>query len=104
MVKVLTKKHKIVVFLLGFAGQLCWAIENQHFNLFMYNEISPKPIYVSLLVAFSAIASTITTIFIGALSDAKGKRKIFFVIGFAFWPITTALFPLSAFLGPVWLA
>ncbi len=104
MVKVLTKKHKLVVFMLGFAGQLCWAIENQHFNLFMYNEISPKPIYVSLLVAFSAVASTLTAIFIGALSDAKGKRKIFFIIGFLFWPITTAIFPLSAFLEPVWLA
>ena len=104
MIKELTKKHKITVFILGFAGQLCWAIENQHFNLFMYNEVSPKPIYVSLLVAFSALASTLTTIFIGALSDSRGKRKIFFIVGFAFWPITTAIFPLSAFLEPVWLA
>lgn len=104
MVKELTKKHKITVFMLGFAGQLCWAIENQQFNLFMYNEISPTPLYVSLMVAFSAIASTLTAIFIGALSDAKGKRKVFFIIGFSFWPITTAIFPLSAFLKPVWLA
>ena len=84
MIKELTKKHKITVFMLGFAGQLCWAIENQQFNLFMYNEISPTPLYVSLMVAFSAIASTLTAIFIGALSDAKGKRKVFFIIGFSF--------------------
>ena len=70
----------------------------------MYNEISPNPLYISLLVALSAIASTVTTIFIGALSDAKGKRKIFFIIGFTCWPLTTAIFPLSAFFKPVWFA
>ena len=29
--------------LLGFAGQLAWAVENQFFNTFMYSEITPDP-------------------------------------------------------------
>jgi MFS family permease len=36
----------------------------------------------------------------GALSDIKGKRRVFMTIGFIFWTITTALFPLSGLLTP----
>jgi MFS family permease len=90
--------------LLNLAGQLAWAVENQYFNLFIYNVISPTPFYVSLMVAVSAVASTLTAIFMGTLSDSRGKRKVFMLVGYVCWAFTTAMFPLSGYLQPVFLA
>lgn len=89
------------VFLLGLAGQFAWSVENQYYNVFLYNYIAPNPFYVSLIVFTSAIASTTTAILIGALSDKIGRRKLFMIIGFIFWPIMTALFPTASFFGGV---
>ncbi len=86
--------------LLGFAGQLAWAVENQFFNTFLYNEITPDPRPISWMVAITALVSTLTAIFMGALSDRVrtrwGRRKPFLVIGYIAWGIFTALFPTSA--------
>ncbi|MFX1356784.1 MAG: MFS transporter [Promethearchaeota archaeon] len=87
------------IILLTFSGELAWAVENQYFNLFIYNEIAPVPFYVSLLVSITAVVSTLTTIFMGALSDKKGKRHIFFIVGMTFFTLTTAIFPFSASFG-----
>jgi MFS family permease len=86
--------------LLGFAGQLAWAVENQFFNTFLYNEITPDPRPISWMVAITALVSTLTAIFMGALSDRIrtrwGRRKPFLVIGYIAWGVFTALFPASA--------
>jgi MFS family permease len=86
--------------LLGFAGQLAWAVENQFFNTFLYNEITPDPRPISWMVAITALVSTLTAIFMGALSDRVrtrwGRRKPFLIIGYIAWGIFTALFPTSA--------
>jgi hypothetical protein len=50
----ISTKIKWSIILLSFAGQLAWAVENQYFNLFLYNEIAPVPMYVSLLVAITS--------------------------------------------------
>jgi len=92
------------IVLLSFSGELAWAVENQYFNTFIYNKIAPVPLYVSLLVSITAVISTLTTIFMGALSDTKGKRTIFLKIGMIFFTLTTALFPFSMFFGSVALA
>jgi hypothetical protein len=39
----LTKKIWVAIILLAFAGQLAWGVENQFFNTFMYNNITPDP-------------------------------------------------------------
>jgi hypothetical protein len=39
----LNKKVWTALILLGLAGQICWAVENQFYNTFMYNEITPDP-------------------------------------------------------------
>ena len=39
----LTSKTWIALILLGFAGQLAWGVENQYFNTFMYDNITPDP-------------------------------------------------------------
>ncbi|MBD3197424.1 MAG: MFS transporter [Candidatus Lokiarchaeota archaeon] len=92
------------IILLSFAGELAWAVENQYFNVFIYQEIAPQPLYVSLMVAVTAAVSTFTTILMGTLSDTKGKRRIFLLFGYVFWTITTGIFPLAGYLQPIWLA
>ncbi len=104
MDKKISKKTLSAAFFIGLAGNIAWAVENQYFNVFLYNAISPEPIYVALMVAASAIVATITTIIMGAYSDIKGKRKPFMIAGFIFWTITTAIFPLAGLFQPIILA
>ncbi len=104
MSKKLSKKNAFLIFFIGLAGQIAWAVENQYYNVFMYNAITPEPLWVSVMVAASAIMATITAIIMGSFSDILGKRKPFLVYGFLFWTITTAIFPLAALLHPVIVA
>ena len=39
MKKSLTIKNIILIIVLGFAGQLCWNMENQWFNTYVYAKI-----------------------------------------------------------------
>lgn len=79
---------------LGLIGQLAWAVENMYLNVFVYETISTDPNVIALLVASSAIAATLATMLIGALSDRVGKRKPFIVIGYIAWGLLTASFGL----------
>ncbi|MBN2257564.1 MAG: MFS transporter [Anaerolineaceae bacterium] len=91
--------------ILSLAGQLAWAVENQFYNTFLYNRITPNPQAVSWMVSITAIVSTLTTIFMGTLSDRTrskwGKRKPYLFIGYILWGIFTAIFPASAYFQPV---
>jgi MFS family permease len=103
----LTKKTWFAIIVLGFLGSLAWGVENQFFNTFMYNNITPDPRPISWMVAASAVAATLSSILMGALSDRvrwKIGRKPFLLFGYIAWGITTALFPTAAFLKPVGLA
>ena len=75
----------------GLIGQLAWAIENNYLNVFVY-DCTEKTIFITLMTVFSAIAATITTLFIGALSDRVGKRKLFISLGYVIWGISIILF------------
>ena len=92
----ITRPVILSIALFSLAGQLAWAVENQYYNLFMYNVITAIPFYVSIMVAISTTVGTIATVIMGAFSDVKGKRKPLLLYGFIFWSITTAMFPLSA--------
>jgi MFS family permease len=104
----LSKKIWIAIILLAFSGQLAWGVENQFFNTFLYNNITPDPRPVSWMVAASAVAATLTTILMGTLSDRTrsrwGRRKPFILLGYLAWGVMTALFPSAAFFQPVGLA
>jgi MFS family permease len=103
----LTKRTWIAITILGFLGSLAWGVENQFFNTFMYNTITPDPRPISWMVAASAITATVASIFMGALSDRvrhKWGRKPFLLIGYVGWGITTALFPTAAFFHSIGLA
>jgi len=104
----LSKKIWIAIVLLAFSGQLAWGVENQFFNTFMYNNITPDPRPISWMVAASAVAATLTTILMGTLSDRTrsrwGRRKPFILFGYLAWGLMTALYPSASFFKPVGLA
>ena len=98
----------IVVVGMGLAGQLCWNMENQWFNTFVYAKIEKNVDIVTTMVIVSALVTTISTFIFGTLSDRLGKRKIFVCIGYILWGIATIVFGLTEFLrdkieNTVWL-
>lgn len=82
--------------LAGIVGQLAWAIENMYLNLYAF-DCTADYIYIPFMVAFSAAAATIATLFMGALSDKLKKRKAFVAFGYILWGISIIAF---AFLDP----
>ena len=82
--------------LAGFVGQLAWAIENNYFNVYVYDCTSTYD-FVTWMVVASAATATITTLLMGAVSDRLGKRKVFISFGYIIWGISILLF---AFLDP----
>jgi len=61
------------IILMGFASQVAWAIENQYFNVFLYNVVIPDPTYISYMVALSAVVATVTSILV-ALTATRARR------------------------------
>ena len=80
----------------GFVGQLAWAIENNYFNLYVF-DCTEVYTFIPIMTAASAAAATLTTLLMGALSDRLGKRKAFISFGYILWGISIILF---AFLDP----
>ncbi|MBO5620693.1 MAG: hypothetical protein J5959_03585, partial [Butyrivibrio sp.] len=89
----------ILVWLLGLAGQLCWNIENQWFNTFVYAKIAKDPTIISWMLAISALATTVSTFLFGCISDRKGNRKTLISLGYILWGVFTILFGTTEFLG-----
>ena len=87
-----------LIWILGLAGQLCWSVENQWFNTFVYAKIAADPWIVSWMVAVSSIVTTFSTFFFGTWSDRLGKRKPFVFIGYMLWGVFTILFGVTEFL------
>ena len=82
----------LVIFCL--TGQIAWVVENMYFNVFIYKMFNASAEAISVMVAASAIAATVTTLLIGALSDKLGKRKIFICGGYILWGISIWSFSL----------
>ena len=78
--------------LIGLVGQVAWTVENMYFNVFLYNTISSDPSYIAAMVAASAVAATVTTLLMGALSDKLARRKAFIVAGYILWGVSTLSF------------
>ena len=82
----------LVIFCL--TGQVAWVVENMYFNVFIYKMFNASAEAISAMVAASAVAATVTTLIIGALSDKLGKRKIFICGGYIACGITIWSFSL----------
>ncbi len=89
----LGRNNWIAIVLLAFSGQIAWVIENSWFNTFVNDVISPNPKVISLMVAFSAVTATVTTLIMGTLSDRLGKRKAIILVSYILWGISTIIFP-----------
>ena len=95
MEKVKNKKNFwAVLVIFSLVGQVAWVVENMYFNVFIYEMFNASAEQISLMVAFSAISATVTTLFMGALSDKIGKRKVFMAGGYIAWGITILSFAL----------
>lgn len=94
----ISKKNWALIWILGLAGQLCWNVENQWFNTFVYDKIAPNPVIISWMVGLSAAVTTFATNFIGTLGDRRGKRKPYIAFGYIMWGIFTIAFGVGEFL------
>ncbi len=88
------KNFWLVLVIFSLVGQIAWVVENMFFNVFIYNMFNASADDISLMVALSAVSATVTTLFMGALSDKLGKRKVFMAGGYIAWGITIILFAL----------
>ncbi|MBQ7095652.1 MAG: MFS transporter [Clostridia bacterium] len=80
--------------LFSLVGQIAWVVENMYLNVFIYKMFRATAADISNMVAASAVAATLTTVLIGALSDRIGKRKIFICGGYILWGISILSFML----------
>ena len=106
--KKLSTRFWFTLALFGLMGQIAWVVENMYLNVFMYKMFNASAGDISAMVAASAIAATLTTVLIGALSDRIGRRKVFMCGGYILWGISifafslikidtvSALFPMAA--------
>ncbi len=82
----------------GLVGQIAWMVENMYFATFAQDIFSNSGrgdlsyLVTTLMVIFSALTATVTTIISGALCDRAGKRKPFIVFGYIAWGITIMIF------------
>ncbi len=88
----LGKKFWASLILFGLMGQVAWVVENMYLNVFIYKMFNASADDISLMVSASAVAATLTTLFIGALSDKVGRRKIFISLGYILWGISIFAF------------
>lgn len=86
-------KFYVSIIMVGFIGQLAWAIENNYINLWVYSQTQNIDAITWMTYA-SAVAATLTTFLIGALSDRIGKRKLFISWGYIIWGVSVAIFGL----------
>lgn len=87
-----------IIWIVGLVGQLCWNVENQWFNTFVYAKISPDAAIISWMTAISAAATTLSTFTAGTWSDRIGKRRPFVFAGYILWGMFTVAFGLAEFL------
>lgn len=88
------KKFFAALLIFSFTGQIAWVVENMYFNVFIYKMFNASAVDIALMVEASAVAATLTTVFIGALSDRLQKRKIFMCAGYIAWGISILAFAL----------
>ena len=82
----------LALIIFSLTGQVAWVVENMYFNVFIYKMFNASAADIALMVQASAVAATLTTILIGALSDRLGKRKIFMCAGYIAWGISILAF------------
>lgn len=95
--KGLSIKTIVLIWVIGLAGQLCWNIENQWFNMYIYKYFGYDngTDIITGMVILSSIATAFSTFLFGTWSDRLGKRKPFICFGYMIWGVFTFLFGLT---------
>ena len=90
-----------VLIIIGLTGQFAWSIENMYLNTYItYLNFTSQDggfdysLMIAITTALSAVVATLTTLFMGTLTDKVNKRKIFISAGYILWGISTASFGL----------
>ena len=81
-------KFYLALIIFSLVGQVAWVVENKYLNVFIYKMFNASAEAISAMVAASAVAATVTTLLVGALSDKIGKRKLFICGGYILWGIS----------------
>ena len=71
----LSPRFLIALTVFSLMGQIAWVVENMYFNVFIYEMFHATPSDISAMVMASAVAATLTTVFMGALSDRVGIMR-----------------------------
>ncbi len=90
----LGKRFYVSLVLFAFMGQVAWVVENMYFNVFLYKMFHATASDISVMVAASAFAATVTTILVGAFTDQVGKRKLLISAGYLAWGVSILSFAL----------
>lgn len=90
----LSSKFWTVLVLFSLMGQIAWVVENMYLNVFIYKMFNASAGDISLMVSASAVSAALTTLFMGALSDRIGKRKLFMCGGYIAWGLSILGFAL----------
>ena len=88
------KPFYLALVIFSLVGQVAWVVENMYLNVFIYKMLRADAQAISTMVAASAVAATVTTLLMGALSDKLGKRKLFICGGYILWGISIWSFAL----------
>ena len=86
--KKLGGKFWLALTIFSLMGQVAWVIENMFLNVFIYEKFSASPDAIAAMVSASAVTATLTTVFMGALSDRIGKRRLFICGGYILWGVS----------------
>lgn len=86
------KRFWAALVIFSIVGQIAWVVENMYFNVFIYKMFRASAADIATMVAASAVAATLTTVFMGALSDKIGRRRILICFGYIAWGISILLF------------
>lgn len=84
----------------GLVGQIAWVVENMYFATLSQDIFAASGrhdlsyIVTTLMVIFSALTATATTIWAGSLCDRVGRRRPFVAYGYLAWGLTILLFAL----------
>ncbi|MBR0082116.1 MAG: MFS transporter [Clostridia bacterium] len=88
------RKFWLTLIIFSLTGQIAWVVENMYFNVFIYKMFRATASEIAAMVTASAVAATVTTVLMGALSDRLGKRKVFMCFGYLAWGVSILSFAL----------
>lgn len=85
-------KFMLALIIFSLVGQVAWVVENMYLNVFIYKMFNANADQISAMVSASAVAATVTTLLMGALSDKLGRRKAFICGGYILWGVSILAF------------